>query len=82
MSTLIIRNVDETLKTRLRIRAAQHGQSMEEEVRFILRRELLPPTPTGGLGTRLVSRFRDVAGDLPLPERSLPRASIPWDGSE
>jgi antitoxin FitA len=41
MATLTIRNVDEALKTHLRIRAAEHGRSMEEEVRCILRQELI-----------------------------------------
>ena len=36
-TTLTIRNVDRRLKERLRVRAAQHGQSMEAELRQILR---------------------------------------------
>ena len=35
MASLTIRNLDETLKRRLRLRAAGHGRSMEEEVREI-----------------------------------------------
>jgi antitoxin FitA len=38
MATLTIRNLDEDVKARLRVRAASHGHSMEEEVRAILRR--------------------------------------------
>ena len=37
MASLTIRNLEDDLKLRLRIRAAQHGRSMEEEVRDILR---------------------------------------------
>lgn len=37
MASLTIRNLDERLKARLRVRAAQHGSSMEEEAREILR---------------------------------------------
>ena len=37
MATLTIRNVDAALKERLRVRAAQHGHSMEAEVRDILK---------------------------------------------
>jgi antitoxin FitA len=37
MATLTIRNLDESLKERLRIRAATHGHSMEEEARVILK---------------------------------------------
>ena len=38
MSTLTVRNIDDDLKQRLRLEAARHGHSMEEEVRRILRR--------------------------------------------
>ena len=37
MTTLTIRNVDPALKEELRVRAARHGRSMEEEIRDILR---------------------------------------------
>ena len=37
MATLTIRNLDDGLKERLRIRAAMHGHSMEEEARVILK---------------------------------------------
>ena len=37
MASITIRNLDETLKARLRVRAAHHGHSMEEEARRILR---------------------------------------------
>jgi plasmid stability protein len=37
VASLTIRNITEDLKTRLRIRAAEHGRSMEEEARRILR---------------------------------------------
>lgn len=38
MATLTIRNIDDSVKERLRVRAAMQGRSMEEEVRAILRR--------------------------------------------
>lgn len=38
MATLTIRNIDDGVKERLRVRAALQGRSMEEEVRAILRR--------------------------------------------
>ncbi len=37
MASITIRNVDDDLKTRLRVRAAEHRRSTEEEVRVILR---------------------------------------------
>ena len=37
MASITIRNLDDDVRARLRIRAAEHGRSMEEEVRIILR---------------------------------------------
>ena len=37
MASLTVRQLDEKLKTLLRLRAARHGRSMEDEVRVILR---------------------------------------------
>ena len=37
MASITIRNLDDEVRTRLRIRAAEHNRSMEEEVRIILR---------------------------------------------
>ena len=37
MASITIRNLDDDVKTRLRVRAAEHRRSMEEEVRIILR---------------------------------------------
>lgn len=40
MADIILRNVDESLKQRLRERAAQHGRSMSAELREIVREAL------------------------------------------
>lgn len=37
MASITIRNLDDGIKHRLRVRAAEHGRSMEEEAREILR---------------------------------------------
>ena len=79
MATLTIRNIDEDLKSSLRVRAALNGQSMEEEVRVILRAALQQPLPSKGLGQRLVQRFKKVGDDdLALPRRRKPRAAPDW----
>ncbi|MDH4571871.1 FitA-like ribbon-helix-helix domain-containing protein [Salinicola acroporae] len=68
MASITIRNLDEPLKTRLRLQAASHGHSMEEEVRVILRGALSPPQT--GLGSRIKARFAESGGvDLELPVR-------------
>lgn len=76
MANLTIRNLDDEVKDRLRIEAARHGRSMEEEVRHILRQAVAPPAREQGLGSRIVDRFRALGGcELPLPERQeLPRS--------
>lgn len=40
MASITIRNLDDGLKQRLRLRAATHGRSMEDEARDILRSTL------------------------------------------
>jgi len=77
MGMLTVRNLDEALKSRLRIRAAQHGCSMEEEARRILREALVPTGAERGPGTRLHQRILEESGggDLSLPVRSQPRPS-------
>ena len=78
MATLTVHNLDEELKQSLRQRAAEHGCSMEEEVRSILRQVLQPPTTEQGVGQRLAQRFAEVSTDLELPHRQRPRTSINW----
>jgi len=55
MATMTIRNLDDELK--LRLRAARHGQSMEEEARSILRNALkTEPRPAGARSWRTFGR--------------------------
>ena len=69
MATLTIRNLDAALKERLRVRAAQHGHSMEAEVRDILQDTLNEPErPAVNLYQRIRSRFAPLGGvDLEVP---------------
>ncbi|HYW61970.1 MAG: antitoxin FitA [Mycobacterium sp.] len=78
MATLTIRDFDDDLKAALRVRAAEHGRSMESEVREILRTVLERPANGPGMATRIRQRFSDVTGsaDLELPSRTeVPRAA-------
>ena len=45
MASMTIRDIDESLKARLRVRAAKHGRSMEDEARDILRAALSAQPP-------------------------------------
>jgi len=70
MACLTIRNLGEGLKTKLRLRAAEHGCSIKEEVGNLLRQSLLPSALTGNLASRIQQRFASVAIDtLPIPPR-------------
>jgi plasmid stability protein len=61
MAQLVVRNLDEEVKAKLRRRAAAHGRSMEEEVRAILRDAVKEdPHPKGGLGTEIAALFRNI----------------------
>ena len=75
MSTLTIRNLEPSIKDKLRIAAATHGRSMEEEVRTILRNVLAQPAATaatmGGMGERMRARFAALDSvELELPSRT------------
>ena len=71
MATLTIRDLDEELRARLRVRAAQHGRSMEAEVREILRDALATPPAEDRLGSRIRQRFATIGGvELDLPART------------
>jgi antitoxin FitA len=66
MASLTIRSLDERLKARLRIRAASHGQSMEEEARQILRAALdESQAPSTNLAECIRRRFAKL-GDVQL----------------
>lgn len=71
MATMTIRNIDEALKSRLRIRAAMRGKSMEEEARDILRDALsTDPAGTRNLAEAIRKRLAPLGGvDLPIPPR-------------
>lgn len=76
MANLTIRNLEEPIKELLRIRAAYHGHSMEEEVRQILRAALLENAESSeNLAEAIQKRFAQLRGvdDLSLPSRELMR---------
>ena len=62
MATLTIRGVDDTVKERLRVRAARRGRSMEAEVRAILTESVTRPEPADGLASRIHARFAAIGG--------------------
>jgi plasmid stability protein len=76
MAILTVRNLEDSIKEKLRIVAAEHGQSMEEEVRQILKRALINENRDKGLATQINQHFAKVGGvSLQLRNRSLPRSA-------
>ncbi len=78
MAAISIRNLDDDVRDRLRIRAAQHGNSMEAEIRAILTRAVDEPAASDNLVHVLVERVRRLGGvELEIP----PRSSSPARGA-
>jgi plasmid stability protein len=80
MASLTIRNLDESLKAKLRLQSAQHACSMEAEVRNILRQALAPSTAQADFADRVQQRFAKLHADsLPIPERQAVRTPPDMD---
>jgi plasmid stability protein len=76
MGGITIHNLDDSLKSRLRIQAAAHGRSMEDEARDILRSALSRgPGRPRNLATAIRARFAPLGGvELPAILRDGMRA--------
>jgi antitoxin FitA len=77
VSAVSIRNLDDRVKERLRLRAARHGRSMEAEMRAILTAAVREPGEEKGLVPALMDRFGALGGvELNIPARTArPRAA-------
>ncbi|MGB3185651.1 MAG: Arc family DNA-binding protein [Ornithinimicrobium sp.] len=75
MAAVSVRDLDDSVRELLRLRAAEHGRSMEAEIRAILTDAVSPPRDTDGLALALMARFGELGGvELDLPDRvELPR---------
>ena len=70
MASITIRNLDDEVKARLRMRAAEHGRSMEEEARVILREAVGREPEPENLARFIRECFAPFGGvDLELPPR-------------
>lgn len=74
MATLTIRNLQDSTKAQLRLQAARHGRSMEEEARAILRQAVTGAQSAEareGVGSRIQAHFARLGGlELELPDRA------------
>jgi len=71
VASITIRKLDEETKARLRVRAARHGRSMEEEARRILQRSVAEEAAQeGNMAEAVRRRFAPFGGvELPLEPR-------------
>lgn len=81
MAHLTIRKLDEKLKARLRLRAARHGWSMEEEARRILANGLQTRrAPAQNLADAIAALVDPIGGvELDLPSRPREREPPRFD---
>lgn len=71
MASIIIRNLEDDVKARLKLRAAGRGRSMEEEARDILRGSVGAIDPRADLGRAIAARFAALGVTLPTLPRGL-----------
>lgn len=78
MASITIRNLDNDIKTRLRIRASANGRSMEEEACVILREAVERKVGPENLASALRARFAPFGGVEPeIPPRQPLREPSP-----
>ena len=75
MASITVRNLDDSVKSRLRIRAARHGRSMEEEAREILKLAVVVESSSApNLAESIRRRIEPLGGvDLNIPRRQAVR---------
>ena len=80
MASITIRNLDEAVKAKLRVRAARHGHSMEEEAREILKGALVSEGRRVHTLAQAIRRHIEPFGgvELKLPRRQPVRRPPPF----
>ena len=69
MAQLVVRNLEDEVKTRLQARARRHRRSLEAEVRDILRDVAkAEERSAGGLGSDIAARFEGHGLPEDIPE--------------
>ena len=81
MAQILVRNIEQSVKTRLQRRAKRNGRSMEEEVRDILRNAANEPeNQTVELGTQIASLFAGKRFEFEAKElRQYPGRPVSFD---
>ena len=78
MANLSVRKLDDVVYEQLRVRAAQHGVSMEEEVRQIIYQVILKQTSASSV----FQKYFGVQNGIDLMERERQHPHYPMDFSE
>ena len=76
MAQIVVRDLEESVKQRLKRRAERNGRSMEDEVRHILRDAVRKEGKPLGLGSQIAARFAGMGlkpGELPEFKDQPPR---------
>lgn len=80
MAAITVRNLDDHVKQRLRVRAARHGRSMEAEVRAIIVEAVGVEVEPKNILMALHERFAELGGvDLDIPPRNTPPRIVEFD---
>ncbi|MDE2765727.1 MAG: plasmid stabilization protein [Chloroflexota bacterium] len=81
MASITVRNLDDEVKRRLRVRAAEKGCSMEEEARDILKAALdREPQPSRNMADAIRARFAPLGGvEIEAPRHSSMRPPPQFD---
>ncbi|GAA1573612.1 plasmid stabilization protein [Kribbella hippodromi] len=80
MASIIVRNLDDKVKHRLRVRAARHGRSMEAEARAIIVEAIGTDEDEPNILQRLHERFSELGGvELDIPPRSRTHRDVDFD---
>lgn len=80
MAAITVRNLDDHVKQRLRVRAAKHGRSMEAEVRAILVEVVAEDEVPKNILERLHERFAELGGvELDIPPRTGTHRVVDFD---
>lgn len=86
MASLTISELDPSVVAQLRLRAAEHGRSLEEEAREILHSAVTQPKraeAAPNMAERIRRRFEPAGGvDLSIPERAVTREPVDFSGPE
>ena len=79
VAAISVRDLDDDVRDRLRVRAANNNRSMEAEIRAILTAAVSEPS-AANLFTTLLDRFAEIGGvELELPSREGPMRVVDFD---